>query len=167
MRPVSWRLLWVGVVMLGGLLARGDEVVVATTNCPLGETPAQIVRRYGPIRRHNARVRHHQVLEGGSAIDGDLHQKDGMIVRVVYQRGRSVLLEFNRPAGPLSAADVEGLLASVAGGFAWELGKASTDAVKLYNRTDNKAVAHWTTDPDGSLLIATEDANNFDDKLLP
>ena len=145
--------------------ARGNEPA-APNDGPLGETPAQIVQRYGPVLRHNARVRHHQVLEGGSSMDGDLHARNGIIIRVVYQQGQVVLLEFNRPAGPLSSADVDSLLTSTAAGFAWEQGKDSTDAMKMYRRTDNRAVAHWTTDADGSLLVAAEDANHFDDKLL-
>jgi hypothetical protein len=146
------------------------------SDSPLGETPAQIAQRYGPVLRHNARVRHHRVLEGGTAMDGDLYEKNGIIVRVVYQRGRAVLLEFNREAGPLSSADVDLLLASASSGFAWEEGKpvaSATDtgtgagAMRMYHRADNRAVANWTTDADGSLIVATEDANTFDDKLLP
>jgi hypothetical protein len=152
--------------LIGANSARCGEPAGASDG-PLGETPAQIVQRYGPVRRHNARVRHHQVLEGGTAMDGDLYEKNGIVIRVVFQRGRAVLLEFNREAGPLSPADVDLLLASTAAGFAWEQGQTSTDAMKLYHRTDSRAVAHWTTDADGSLLIATEDANSFDDKLLP
>jgi hypothetical protein len=147
-------------------IGRGGETSAADPG-PLGETPAQIAQRYGPVRRHNARVRHHQVLEGGSAMDGDLYEKNGIIIRVVYQRGQAVLLEFNRAAGPLLPADVDLLLASTAGSFAWEPGKDSTDTTKMYRRTDNRAVANCTLDADGSLLIATEDANVFDDKLLP
>ena len=100
-------------------------------------------------------------------MDGDLYEKNSIIIRVVFVRGHAVLLEFNREAGPLSGADVDLLLASTAGGAAWEQSKSSTEAVKMYGRTDNRAVAHWTTDPDGSLLVATEDANSFDEKLLP
>jgi hypothetical protein len=147
--------------------ARCDEPPAAATDSPLGETPAEISQRYGPVLRHNARVRHHQVLDGGSAMDGDLYQKNGIIIRVVFQRGRAVLLEYNRAGGALTSADIDLLLAATAGGFLWEQGKDSTDAIKMYHRTDNKAVAHWTTDPDGSLLVAAEDAYNFDDKLLP
>ena len=58
-------------------------------------------------------------------------------------------------------------MASTAGSFAWEPSKESTGTTKMYRRTDNRAVAHCTLDADGSLLIATEDANVFDDKLLP
>jgi hypothetical protein len=145
---------------------RGDEPLPPSDG-PLGETPAQIIQRYGPVRRHHARVRHHQVLEGGTDMDGDLHEKNGIIVRVVYHQGHADLLEFNREAGALSPADVDLLLAATAGGFAWEQGKGSNDAMKMYRRTDNRAIAHWTTDADGSLLIATEDATSFNDKLLP
>jgi hypothetical protein len=161
-----WAVLLWAIVAAGANHVRCGEPA-APLEGPLGETPAQIVQRYGPVRRHNARVRHHQVLEGGSAMDGDLYEKNGIVIRVVYQRGRAVLLEFNREAGPLSLADVDLLLATTAGSFAWEQAKTSTDAIKMYRRTDNRAVAHWTTDADGSLLVATEDANSFDDKLLP
>jgi hypothetical protein len=154
------------ISVAGPISARSDEPAAASEG-PLGETPAQIVQRYGPVLRHNARVRHHQVIEGGTAMDGDLYQKNGIIIRVVYQRGRAALLEFNRPAGPLLSADVDLLLASTSAGFAWEQGKDTTDGAKTYRRSDNRAVANLTTDVDGSLLIATEDANNFDDKLLP
>ena len=159
-------IVWLAVAVIGANLARGAEPSSASEG-PLGETPVQIVQRYGPVLRHNARVRHHQVLEGGSVMDGDLHEKNGIIIRVVYQKGRAVLLEYNRADGGLSSADIELLLAANGGGIGWELGKDSSDAMKMYRRLDNRAVAHWTTDADGSLLIAAEDANHFDDKLLP
>ncbi len=165
----GWCLLAVILLWAAGPgknVARGDEPSLSGSN-PLGETPAQIEQRYGPARRHNARVRHHQVLEGGSAMDGDLYEKNGIVIRVVFQHGVAVLLEFNRVAGPLLATDVHILLAETSGGFVWQPGAASTEASKFYNRSDNHAVAHWTTDADGSLLIATEDANQFNDKLLP
>ena len=137
--------------------------------CPLGATPPQIVARYGPVLRHNARVRHHQVLDGGTILDGDLHGKNGMIIRVVYHQGYSVLLEFTRATGPLTAADVNTLLTSCAAASTWEMGKDSTDAAKFYHRADGKAVAHWSTPDDGSLLVASEDegqAGNLTDRLL-
>ncbi len=161
-----WAALWLAVAVAGPNPARCDEPAVADAG-PLGETPAQIVQRYGPVLRHNARVRHHQVLEGGSAMDGDLHQKNGIIVRVVYQHGRAALLEFNRAARPLSSADVDLLLAAPSAGFAWEQGKDTADGAKVYQRRDHRAVASLTPTDDGSLLVATEDANTFDDKLLP
>ena len=153
-------------VTMGAIPALCGEPLPSTRS-PLGETPGQILQRYGPVLRHNARVRHHIVLEGGSAIDGDLHEKNGVIVRVVYAAGRVVLLEFNREATALSVADVNSLLADAAGGFFWQLGNGSDDAQKMYRRSDNRAVATWTTDADGSLLIATEDAGKFNEKLLP
>ena len=101
---------------------------------PLHATPEQIAGRYGPILRRNARVRHHQVLEGGTILDGDLHGKNGLIIRTVYDRNRCVLLEFTRATAPMTAADVSALLDSCAAGSTWELGKDSTDAAKLYHR---------------------------------
>ena len=157
---------WLLLAAAGAYPARCDAPAVAGEG-PLGESPAQIVQRYGPVLRHNARVRHHQVLEGGSAMDGDLHQKNSIIIRVVYQHGRAALLEFNRVAGPLLSADVDLLLASTSAGFTWEPGKDTADGAKVFHRSDNRAVANLTTDADGSLLVATEDANTFDDKLLP
>ena len=137
--------------------------------CPLGATPQQIVGRYGPVLKHNARVRHHQVLEGGTILDGDLHGRNGMIIRVVYHQNRAVLLEYTRTGGPLTASDINTLLAACADGSSWEMGKDSTDAVKLYHRFDGKAVAHWST-ADESLLVAAEDDNaagHLTDRLLP
>ena len=131
---------------------------------PLGATPQEIVRLYGPILRHNARVRHHQVLEGGTVLDGDLHGHNGLVVRVVYHGGCSVLLEYTRAGGALAPADVNALLTATAGGSSWTQGKDSTDAIKLFHRADGKAVAHYAADNDGSLLIAAEGLEH--DKFL-
>ena len=137
--------------------------------CPLGATPLEIADRYGPVLKHNARVRHHQILEGGTILDGDLHGKNGMVIRVVYHQYRAVLLEFTRAVGPLTLADVNALLTSCAADSTWEMGKDSTDAAKLYHRADGRAVAHWSTE-DASLLIASEGDNQTGDlldRLLP
>ena len=128
---------------------------------PLHATPEQIAGRYGPILRRNARVRHHQVLEGGTILDGDLHGKNGVIIRTVYDRNRCVLLEFTRANAPMTAADVSALLDSCAAGSTWEMGKDSTDAAKFYHRADHRAVAQWSV-ADDSLLVAAEGENDAD-----
>ena len=136
---------------------------------PLGATPAEIAKRFGPVLKHNARVRHHQVLEGGTVLDGDLHGKNGLIIRVVYHQGHAVLLEYTRAAGTLTTADINTLLAGCADGSVWEMGKDSTDATKLYHRTDGRAIAHWAV-ADDSFLIASEGDNPngaLADRLLP
>ena len=135
---------------------------------PLGATPQEIVRLYGPVLRHNARVRHHQVLEGGTVLDGDLHGRNGLIVRVVYHEGRSVLLEFTRIGGAVTAADVNLLLTATAEDTAWVLGKDSTDTTKLYRRADNRAIASYAAGDDGSLIIAAEgpDHDKFLDNIM-
>ena len=120
--------------------------------------------------RHNARVRHHQVLDGGTVLDGDLHGKNGLIVRVVYHQSHAVLLEFTRVAGALTLADVNALLATCADNSTWEMGKDSTDTAKLYHRTDGRAIAHWSLNDDGSLIVAAEgdgQGNDLSDRLLP
>ncbi len=131
---------------------------------PLGATPQEIVRLYGPVLKHNARVWHHQVLEGGTTLDGDLHGRNGIVIRVVYHEGHAILLEFTRVAGALSPADVKTILGTAANGAAWVEGKDSTDLRKFYRRTDDRAIAHYATDYDGSLLVSSEGFEH--DKLL-
>ena len=128
--------------------------------CALGATPAEIIQIYGPVLRHNARVRHHQILDGGDSIfNGDLHGRNDLVIRTVYQKDRCVLLEYTRIDAALSAADVDAALAASASSFAWEAGKDSTDTSKYYHRTDGKAIAQWATGYDGSLLVSTEDGD--------
>ena len=147
--------------------AATPAAVPAGTN-PLGATPQEIVRLYGPVLRHNARVRHHQVLEGGTVLDGDLHGRGNLIIRVVYHLGRCVLLEFTRIGGAVTTADVNLQLAATADGTSWVPGKDSTDAIKLYRRADNRAVASYATGDDGSLIIAAEgpDHDKFLDNII-
>ena len=92
----------------------------------------------------------------GTVLDGDLHVKDGLVVRVEYIKGRSAVLEYIRATGQLTPAEVPALLAANVGGSAWELGKDSTEDNKFYHRLDDRAIAHWTKEGDGSLLIAVE-----------
>ena len=137
--------------------------VAAATN-PLGATPQEIVKLYGPVLKHNARVRRHEVLEGGTALDGDLHGRNGVVIRVVYHDNHSVLLEYTRVNGALTPADVKTFLDSTANGSVWVQGKDSSEQTKYYRRTDDRAIAQYTAEYDGSLLIAAE---GFDhDKLL-
>ena len=111
--------------------------------------------------RRNARVRHHEVLDGGDSIfTGDLHGKNGLIIRTVYHKDCCVLLEYTRVDGSLTPADVDKALAASVAGFAWEMGKDSTDAAKFYHRTDGKAIANWETGYDGSLLVSTEESDS-------
>ena len=149
---------------LFGGAARADEPQQATPAAevlPLGATPAQIVALYGPMLRHNARVRHHQILEGGSVIDGDLYSRNGLVIRVVFYAGAAVLLEYTRVTGTLTPRDVNVLLAANAGATGtWEAGKDSTEANHFYHRSDGKALAHYATEYDGSLLIAAENTGN-------
>ena len=144
--------------------ATASPAVTHTGRNPLGATPQEIVKLYGPVLKHNARVRHHQVLEGGTVLDGDLHGRNGLIVRVVYHGGCSVLLEYTRAGGALTPADVNLQLTATAGDSSWTPGKDSTEAIKLYHRADGKAVAHYAADNDGSLLIAIEGLEH--DKFL-
>ena len=117
-----------------------------------------MAKHYGPMLKHNARVRNHIVLEG-SVLDGDLYSKNNLIIRAVFIKNRCVLLEYTRATGPLTLADVNPLLTANAGNSAWQQGKDSTDTAKFYHRLDDKAVAHWSTENDGSLLISVEDGN--------
>ncbi len=133
----------------------------AADKIPLGATPQQIATLYGPVLRHNARVRRHEILEGGTVIDGDLYSRNGLVIRVVYHGGVAVLLEYTRVAGPLTIHDVGPLLAAnVDHASAWEPGKDSTDTNRFYHRTDGKALAHYTTENDGSLLIASDNTGS-------
>ena len=118
------------------------------------QPPRRSSRRYGPVLKHNARVWHHQVLEGGTVLDGDLHGKNGLVIRVVYHQGRVVLIEFTRAASAMSVADVNVLLAACADNSTWEAGKDSTEKTKYFHRADGRAIAHWEVD-DSSLLIAS------------
>lgn len=138
-------------------LRAGEPVAKPSSGTPLDATPAEIVKFYGPILRANARVRNHQILDG-TVLDGNLYGKNGIVIRVVFYKGRSVLLEYTRATGALTAEDVRLLLAANASNFSWETGKDSTDTTKFYRRSDDKAIAHWTTENDGSLLVSAEDA---------
>ena len=150
--------LFLGLLVSGsGAALHADDALPGST--PLNGTPAEVAKRYGPVLKHNARVRNHEVLEG-SVMDGDLYGKNGFIIRAVYIKGRCVLLEYTRATGPLTFADVNPLLATNAGNSTWESGKDSTDATKFYHRLDDKAVAQWTRDNDGSLLISVEDGDS-------
>ena len=162
-RPFSLRLAvaaFCGWFLLAGVSARGEEEATAN-KIPLGATPQQIVALYGPVLRHNARVRHHEILEGGTVIDGDLYSRNGLVVRVVFHGGVSVLLEYTRVAGPLTAQDVNLLLATNADRTStWVAGKDSTETNRFYHRSDGKALAHYTTEYDGSLLIASDNTGS-------
>ncbi len=130
--------------------AQGSEAKI----CPLGATPAEIVKFYGPVLRHHARVRHHEIIDGGDSIfTGDLHGKNDLVIRTVFHKDHCVLLEYTRINAALSAADVD------AAGFAWEMGKDSTDTSKYYHRTDGRAIAQWAAGYDGSLLVSAEESD--------
>ena len=149
-----WLILFLGSVT-------GHTQLLEPKIRPLGATPTEIIKIFGPVLRHNARVRHHEILDGGDSIfTGDLHGKNGLIIRVVYHKDRCVLLEYTRVDGALSPVDVDTALAASVAGFAWEMGKDSTGASKFYHRTDGKAIAQWATGYDGSLLVTTEDSDN-------
>ena len=136
--------------------AQGQEAKI----CPLGATPMEIVKIYGPVLRHNARVRHHEIIEGGDSVfTGDLHGKNDLVIRTVYHKDRCVLLEYTRINAALSVADVDAALASSVAGFAWEMGKDSTDTSKYFHRSDGRAIAQWATGYDGSLLVSVEEAD--------
>ena len=121
---------------------------------------AEIAKLYGPVLRHNARVRHHEIIDGGDSIfTGDLHGKNDLVVRTVYHKDRCVLLEYTRINAALSAADIDAALAVNVAGFAWEMGKDSTDTSKYYHRTDGRAIAQWATGYDGSLLVFSEESD--------
>ena len=143
------------VVLAGGV--RADEAALPG-NTPLDGTPAEVAKFYGPVLRHHARVRNHMVLEG-TVLDGDLYGKNGFIIRAVFTKGRCVLLEYTRATGPLTLADVNPLLTINAGNSSWQPGKDNTEATRFYHRLDDKAIAHWSTENDGSLLVSVEDGN--------
>lgn len=162
----------VWLVSLGVGAAWADEEKPAATHTALGSTPQEIGELYGKVLKHNARVRRHQILDGGkqggTVIDGDLYSRNGLMVRVVFHAGVAVLLEYTRVEGPLTAQDTNLLLAASADASTWEQGKDNTDTNHYYRRTDGKAVAHYATEYDGSLLIAAEGpgADFYGGKLL-
>ena len=151
---------WLSPASGGGL--RAEDEKPAAVSAPLGSTPQGISALYGPVLRHNARVRRHQILEGGSAMDGDLYSRNGLVIRVVFHAGVAVLLEYTRVEGPLTARDVGVLLAANADSSTWEPGKDSTEASRFYKRADGKALAHYVTEYDGSLLVAAENTTGSD-----
>lgn len=153
------RLLVLLAVCLWGGFAQADPSPAPSGGTPLDATPAEMAKIYGPVLRHNARVRNHVVLDGG-VMDGDLYGKNNLIIRALYIKGRCVLLEYTRANGALTFADVNPLLATNAGNATWELGKDSTDDAKFYHRSDDKAIAHWSKENDGSLLVSVEDGNS-------
>ena len=144
----------------------GQETPRPASGTPLDATRAEVARFYGPVQRANARVRNHQIIEG-SALDGDLYSKNGLIIRVVFYKGRSVLLEYTRVDGPLAVADVNPFLTANAGSSTWEQGRDSTDVNKFYHRIDGQAVAHWSKENDGSLLISAENPKLTGEKTAP
>ena len=151
--------LWFTVSAAPSRAAGPAEAAAGTV--PLGATPQQIAMLYGPVLRHNARVRRHEILEGGTVIDGDLYSRNGLVIRVVYHGGVSVLLEYTRVTGPLTVHDVTVLLAANADATStWEAGKDNTETNRFYRRSDGKALAHHTTEYDGSLLIASENVGS-------
>lgn len=154
--------LWLALVLASaGWTGAARAQLLEPKLTPLGATPAEIVKIFGPVLRHNARVRHHAILDGGDSIfTGDLHGRNGLVIRVVYHKDRCVLLEYTRVDGALSPADIDAALAASVASFAWEMGKDSTDASKFYHRTDGKAIAQWATGYDGSLLVTSEDSDN-------
>ena len=171
LRPLLLRLSAIGLCLwclLAGATARAEEES-AENKIPLGANPQQIATLYGPVLRHNARVRRHQILEGGTVIDGDLYSRNGLVIRVVYHGGLSVLLEYTRIAGPLTPQDANTLLAANADRTStWEPGKDSTEINHFYRRSDGKALAHYTSENDGSLLIASDNTGSdfYGGKLL-
>jgi hypothetical protein len=161
-RPVTF--LAAAVLLAAATFVRADG---PPDPGPLGASRAEIEMRYGPVRLHNARVRHHEVLQGGSPLDGDLYEKNGILIRVEFHEDHAVLLEYTKGVGALTLDDVNSLLTVTAGPFSWEPSKDSTETNHLYRRSDNRAVAHWTTEYDGSLLVASEDAGSWGRGLLP
>ena len=158
--------------LLPNSLRAQEEEKPAPVRAPLGATPQQIGELYGKVLKHNARVRRHQILDGGkqggTVIDGDLYGRNGLMIRVVFHAGVAVLLEYTRVEGPLTAHDTNVLLAANADTSTWEQGKDSTDTNRYYRRADGKAVAHYATEYDGSLLIAAEGTGSdfYGGKLL-
>lgn len=146
--------VWLLPSAVGELRAEGEKTTVLPA--PLGATPQQISELYGKVLRHNARVRRHQILEGGTVIDGDLYTRNGLVIRVVFHAGAAVLLEYTRVEGALTPQDANTLLAANADTSTWEPGKDNTEANRYYRRADGKAVAHYATEYDGSLLVASE-----------
>ena len=144
------------LLAVAGILRADEEAKPAAPPAPLGSTPEAVGKLYGKVLRHNARVRRHQILEGGSVIDGDLYSRNGLVIRVVFHAGAAVLLEYTRVEGSLTAQDASLLLAANADASTWEAGKDNTDANRYYHRADGRAVAHYAAEYDGSLLIAAE-----------
>ena len=169
-RPLLPRLLASAVCclwfLLGSASTRAED---AAEKVPLGATPQQISALYGPVLRHNARVRRHAILEGGTVIDGDLYSRNGLVVRVVFHGGVAVLLEYTRVAGALTVQDVNVLLAANADVTStWTAGKDNTEAERFYQRSDGGALAHYASEYDGSLLIASDkiDSDFYGGKLM-
>ena len=155
----AWRVVFVACLLLDSVHPQSRADDAASGGTPLNSTPTEVAKFYGPVLKHNARVRNHQVLEG-TVLDGDLYGKNGIVIRAVYFKSRCVLLEYTRATGTLTPADVNQFLAANAGGSSWQQGKDSTDVSKFYRRLDDKAIAHWSTENDGSLLVSTEDGNS-------
>ncbi len=131
----------------------------------LGETPAEIARRFGAPVRHNARVRGHEII-GGASTAGDVHVADGCYIRVVYGRGACVQVEYSPKEGALSSARVDALLTTAAAGSRWQRSPGGGDGITFYRRVDSAALASWTAGPDGTLLIAADESGALWRKLL-
>jgi hypothetical protein len=140
-------------------------IFAAPAYAQLGATPEQMVKFYGPVFRHNARIWHRQIYES-SMVDGDIYQKGGVYVRAVFRQGRAVLLEFSRIDAALKSQEIDDLLSVNAEGSHWEMGKDSTDGSKFYRRLDELAVAQWAVGEDGSLLVSAEAPTLAGSRLL-
>jgi hypothetical protein len=127
--------------------------VTATAQARLGETPDQLVARYGqPISEVD------QKAEGSKvALASVVFQKGGFEIDVSVADGFSVQETFKKLNGqPMTLGEVRTLLNANAQGFGWEAPQ-SIESGKIWSRDDG---ATATVGQDGTLTIKTKELIN-------
>ena len=124
--------------------------ITATAHARLGETPDQLVTRYGqPLSEVDQKAENGKV-----AMASVVFQKGGFEINVAVTEGVSVQETFKKLNGqPMTLGEVRTLLNSNGQGFGWEAPQNLTDE-KVWKRDDG---ATATVGPDGSLTIKTKE----------
>jgi hypothetical protein len=125
--------------------------VTATAQARLGETPDQLVARYGqPLSEADQKAEGIKV-----ALAAVVFQKGGFEVDVTVVDGVSVQEVFKKiNGGPLTNGEVKILLNANSQGLGWEAPDKTQDGGKLWKRDDN---ATAFVSPDGTLTIKSRD----------
>ena len=121
--------------------------VTATAQARLGETPDQLVARYGqPLSEADQKAEGIKV-----ALAAVVFQKNGIEIDVTVTDGVSVQELFKKINGqPMTLAEVRTLLNANSQGLEWEAPQQTQDGGKLWKRDDNATAFAGS---DGALTI--------------